>query len=149
LEKSKIEEEIYGEITNLWQTEEIREKKPTVFDEIRNGLFYFDEILFDTLPKLYDEISYELKKHFEGYDFKIPSFLRFGSWIGGDRDGNPLVNDSVMESALRMQKALILEKYRVSVEFLAKSLSISTRLNGASRELFNSLKDEKGKGGRC
>ncbi|OGL39815.1 MAG: phosphoenolpyruvate carboxylase [Candidatus Schekmanbacteria bacterium GWA2_38_9] len=144
IEKDRIIDDIYGEITALWQTDEIRHEKPTVFDEIRNGLFYFDDIFFDTLPRLYDEINYEFKNNFGGHDFKIPTFLRFGSWIGGDRDGNPLVDDNVMESALRMQKEMILEKYRVSVELLIKSLGISTRITGVSRKLLKSLKaDEK------
>jgi len=141
-ERSMIVDEIYREITGLWQTEDIRQEKPTVADEIRNGLFYFDETIFDTLPKFYEEISYQLKKQYEGFNFKIPPFLRFGSWIGGDRDGNPLVNDTVMESALRMQKSLILEKYRSSIESLIESLSVSTKLTGVSRGLLNSLKED-------
>ena len=82
-----------AEITSLWQTDEVRSRRPTVYDEIKMGLDYYDVSIFATLPELYREIAEALRTSFglEIETLLLPQVLRFGSWIGGDRDGNPFV----------------------------------------------------------
>ena len=90
-EAEDCEEQIRAEVTSLWQTDEVRLAKPTVDDEIRMGLRYFRLSLFDTLPKIYDEIVESLREvyNMELDESSVPNIIHFGSWIGGDRDGNP------------------------------------------------------------
>ncbi|MGH9706930.1 MAG: phosphoenolpyruvate carboxylase, partial [Candidatus Acidiferrales bacterium] len=87
------EEAILAEINALWQTDEVRLVKPTVTDEIRMGLGYFPMSLFAALPRLYEELrdGFELAYGIKMDTSELPDVLRFGSWIGGDRDGNPFV----------------------------------------------------------
>ena len=94
---ARLEELVLAEITGLWQTDEVRSRRPTVYDEVKMGLDYYDVSIFETLPELYREISAALRS---AYDLEIeplelPQVLCFGSWIGGDRDGNPFVTPEV------------------------------------------------------
>jgi phosphoenolpyruvate carboxylase len=89
-EKKRIEESLFNKILFLWQTDEIREQKPTVMDEVSNGLYYFDKTLFEVLPRIHQELEEVLEEKYQ-QKIHIPNFLHFGSWIGGDRDGNPHV----------------------------------------------------------
>lgn len=138
-EQEILEAEILAEITAIWQSDEVRVQPPTVLDEVRNGLFYFDEILWDVLPRLYRDLRWALTKHYPGASFTIPPFLRFGSWIGGDRDGNPHVTLETTWETLRLHKDLALRKHRQGLERLARVLSQSTAQVGASEELRASL----------
>ncbi|MGH9161191.1 MAG: phosphoenolpyruvate carboxylase, partial [Vicinamibacteraceae bacterium] len=104
------------ELAALWQTEETRTTKPTVLDEVRNGLYYFESTLFDQLPEIYDKLELALADAWPDVTFDIPIFLRYGSWIGGDRDGNPFVTPEVTEQALREHKAMTLRLYRRALD---------------------------------
>jgi phosphoenolpyruvate carboxylase len=135
------EEAIRAEVTALWQTDEIRTVKPTVDDEIRTGLRYFRLSLFETIPKIYTEI---LESFRDVYGVKLeeaalPTLLRFGSWIGGDRDGNPLVKPECIRDALELARALIVREYRNDIEALSDRLSSSLRQAGASEEMLARL----------
>ena len=90
-QKKELTLELETQIQILWRTNEVREYKPQVKDEIKNGLFFFRESLFDSVPDIYRNLERKLNKHYPDATFDVPSFLRFGSWIGGDRDGNPFV----------------------------------------------------------
>ncbi|MBI3755130.1 MAG: phosphoenolpyruvate carboxylase, partial [Deltaproteobacteria bacterium] len=83
-EKAAIQEEIMGEVQKLWQTGDIRLKRPTVEEEVLNGLFYFNATFFEVLPTIYDELLYQLSKYYPSEKFSIPPLISFGSWIGGD-----------------------------------------------------------------
>ena len=89
---ASLESRILAEITSLWQTDEVRLKKPGVIDEVRMGLDYYPMTLFETLPKVYSEFadSFESVYGRELRHDEIGDVIHFGSWIGGDRDGNPL-----------------------------------------------------------
>lgn len=126
------------EIVSLWQTDDTRQRQPTVLDEVRNGLYYFDTPLFDLAPRLYDELAAALARSYPHDAFRIPTFLRFGSWIGGDRDGNPFVTPAVTEEALREQKARALRLYQRAMDRMHGHLSVSARF-GISDELARSL----------
>ncbi|HYK73808.1 MAG TPA: phosphoenolpyruvate carboxylase [Pseudoneobacillus sp.] len=142
-ERQKIEESLFNEVTVLWQTDELRRTKPTVIDEVKNGLYYFDQTLFDVLPEIHQEVEDSLKEHYPEQDWKVPHFLRFGSWIGGDRDGNPNVTPEVTWETLNRQRRLILKKYKAVLVELMKRFSHTTTRAEVSQELLNSLADEE------
>lgn len=133
------EAEILGEITAIWHSDEVRARPPTVLDEVRNSLFYFDEVLWDVLPRLYRDLRQVLAKYYPGVPFAVPPFLRFGSWIGGDRDGNPHVTLETTRETLRLHKDLALRKHREGLEWLSGALSQSLTQVGISEELRASV----------
>ena len=123
------EDNIRAEVTSLWQTDEVRLAKPTVNDEIRMGLRYFRLSLFDSLPKIYDEIVESFREVYGLAldESSVPNLVHFGSWIGGDRDGNPLVKPECIRDSLDMARALILREYLYT---LKRSATASARLEG-------------------
>jgi phosphoenolpyruvate carboxylase len=139
----EYETQILAEITALWQTDEVRLKRPTVNDEIHMGLDYFPMVLFDTVPKLYAELEDSLR---EVYALSpgaqnLPDLLRFGSWIGGDRDGNPFVTAESTRLALQRARALVLDHYLSEIFRLSDQLSPSVRRVGASERLLVRLQE--------
>lgn len=136
-ESEKHELAIMGEITALWQTDEVRRRRPTVADEIRMGLDYYPSVLFETLPELYEEMAADFREAY-GVDLTgsaLPRLLRFGSWIGGDRDGNPLVTSECTRDALRIARETILDYYIKCLNELIWRLSPSTLQVSVSSEL--------------
>ena len=129
------EQQILAEITALWQTDEVRLKRPTVNDEIHMGLDYFPMILFDTVPRLYAELEDSLREIYPEGAKNLPDMLHFGSWIGGDRDGNPFVTAESTRTALQRASTLVLDHYTSEVFRLADQLSPSVRRVGASERL--------------
>ncbi|HET7889964.1 MAG TPA: phosphoenolpyruvate carboxylase [Candidatus Sulfotelmatobacter sp.] len=140
-EAEECENNIRAEVTSLWQTDEVRLAKPTVDDEIRMGLRYFRLSLFEALPKIYAEVAESFRDVYgvEVDKNSLPSLVRFGSWIGGDRDGNPLVKPDSTRNALQMARALILREYLYDVEALSDRLSSSRRQTGVSKDLLSRL----------
>jgi phosphoenolpyruvate carboxylase len=140
-EAKDCENNIRAEVTSLWQTDEVRLAKPTVNDEIRMGLRYFRLSLFETLPKIYAEIAESFQDVYglEYDENTLPNLVQFGSWIGGDRDGNPLVKPDCIRTALEAARALILREYLNDVESLSDRLSSSRRQTGVSKELLSHL----------
>ena len=140
-EAEDCENNIRAEVTSLWQTDEVRLAKPTVDDEIRMGLRYFRLSLFDALPKIYAEVADSFRDVYglELDENTLPNLVHFGSWIGGDRDGNPLVKPGCIRDALEMARALILREYLNDVESLSDCLSSSRRQTGVSKELLSRL----------
>jgi len=142
LEKAEdCENKIQAEVTSLWQTDEVRLAKPTVDDEIRMGLRYFRLSLFDSLPGIYNEIVEAFRAVYGVVldEDSVPNIVHFGSWIGGDRDGNPLVKPECIGDALSMARALILREYLDDVESLSDRLSSSRRQTAVSKELLARL----------
>src|SRR5215469_1442912 len=133
----EYESEILAEITALWQTDEVRLKKPTVRDEIYMGLDYFPMVLFETLPRLYAELEDSLSNVYARApsEAALPELLDFGSWIGGDRDGNPFVTADCTRDALRMARHVIIDHYIAEITRLVGQLSMSLRRIGASEAL--------------
>ena len=135
------EERLRRAILILWRTNMLRQTRLKVIDEVANGLSYYDYTFFRELPRLYGAIEDEL----EALDGKrrnrpIPSFLRIGSWIGGDRDGNPFVTAEVLNEAVRQQSARALAYYLDQVHELGGVLSLASSLVSVSPEL-NALAD--------
>jgi phosphoenolpyruvate carboxylase len=141
-EAEECENNIRAEVTSLWQTDEVRLAKPTVDDEIRMGQRYFRLSLFHALPKIYAEVVESFRDVYglELDENDLPNIVHFGSWIGGDRDGNPLVRPGCIRDALQMARALILREYLKEVEALSDRLSSSRRQTNVAPELRARLK---------
>ncbi len=137
-EKAEIDRSIDEAIMLLWQTDELRRRRQTVLDEVDNGLFYLDEVLFDVLPATLQRFRSLLEEAY-GRRFPFMPFLRFGSWIGGDRDGNPFVTHKITLETIRRQKDLVLRKYIGVLDSMLEEFSQSIHLVGASRELLDSI----------
>jgi len=118
-----IKENILNEIAILWQSNELSNRKPGVLDEVKNGLYYFDKTFVDVLPDIHRELEISLRKHFPDEKWKIPNFLRFGSWIGGDRDGNPFVTHDITWQTLKLQRELIIAKHLDAFDYLINRYS--------------------------
>lgn len=131
-ERTEQEELLRENIVLLWQSDEMRDRPPTVMDEVRHGLYFFETTLFPLLPQIYQEMEKALADSYPGEDFDVPIFLRYGSWVGGDRDGNPYVNVTITEEALRTHKDVVLEMYKREVEALYNHLT-----SGISRSSFS------------
>jgi phosphoenolpyruvate carboxylase len=131
---------ILAEITALWQTDEVRLNKPTVRDEIHMGLDYFPMVLFETLPRLFAEMEESLRDVY-GAVLEAPELLSFGSWIGGDRDGNPFVTASCTREALVMARHVIVDHYIAETIRLIGQLSMSTRRIGVADAMAQRARD--------
>jgi len=130
-------------IVSLWQTDETRDRQPTVMHEVGNGLYFFENTLFDLIPRIYDELERALKLYYPNDTFNIPIFLRYGSWIGGDRDGNPFVTVEVTEQTLRAHKALSLELYQQEINQLHDHITMAHTRVGFSTEFSESLNQDE------
>jgi phosphoenolpyruvate carboxylase len=128
-------------IVSLWETEETRQSRPTVLDEVRGGLYYFEHTLFDLVPDMEARLLQALERTWPGEAFDVPHFLTFGSWIGGDRDGNPFVTAAVTEQTLREHQTTALRLYRRALERMHGHLSVAER-RGVSPELQASLEED-------
>ena len=152
VELEALEDELLAEITALWQTDDVRTARPTVRDEIRMGLDYYEESLFSTVPVVYAEIAAALDAEFphtgdesrspagmtekgtteEGKGTKtrlteLPIVVRFGSWIGGDRDGNPFVTAETTAEAVAMARDLLRRQYLSQLHSVFDQLASSTQ----------------------
>ncbi len=138
-EREAIVERISAEIVALWQSDELRPEAPTVLDEVHNGLFYFDETLYEALPRLHQKLASLLDRQYGRGRIAVPNFLRFSSWRGGDRDGNPFVKAVDSREALRLHRRLVLRKYLAEVEGLAARLSPSSEMVEVPQRLAGAL----------
>ena len=128
-EGTASDEALHRAILTLWQTSIIRQARLKVVDEITNGLSYYDYTFLRELPKLYAALEDQLAALDGGWQaVELPSFLRLGSWIGGDRDGNPNVNADTLRQALRMQSRRAFDFYLAELHELGGELSLDARL---------------------
>jgi phosphoenolpyruvate carboxylase len=142
-ELEALEETLLAEITALWQTDDVRSARPTVRDEVRMALDYYEASLFDTLPVLYGEVRHALVAEFGVAGVPIagdlPLLVNFGSWIGGDRDGNPFVTPETTMDALTMARELLFAHYLTRLQNVFDQLGSSTEQVGVSAELRGRL----------
>ena len=139
---ARLEQLVLAEITSLWQTDEVRSRRPTVYDEIKMGLDYYDVPIFETLPGLYGEISEALRAAY-GLEIEahaLPQVLRFGSWIGGDRDGNPYVTPEVTRDAIQLARGHLLLYYQRQLDEIIDLLTTSAQQRPVSEALTERLK---------
>jgi phosphoenolpyruvate carboxylase len=115
-------------ILTLWQTNLLRGSRLRVVDEVNNGLAYYDYTFLNELPHLYADLEAELEAQGVKANGSLPSFIRMGSWIGGDRDGNPFVDASVLREALQLQSSKAMQHYLGELRKLGAELSLDGRL---------------------
>ncbi len=129
-------------LTALWHTDELRSSQLTVGDEVRNALYFLENTILQVVPWLHNDLRDALAKHYPDSEFTVPSFLRYRSWVGGDRDGNPNVTSEVTWDTLLLHKRRVIEFYIQRVLDLRRDLTLSNRLMGVSAELSASIEDE-------
>ncbi|GAP56705.1 phosphoenolpyruvate carboxylase [Arthrobacter sp. Hiyo6] len=125
-------------IDQMWQTDELRQVRPTPVDEARNAIYYLNSILTDAMPEMLSDLSDLLGEH----GVTLPSQtapIRFGSWIGGDRDGNPNVTPAVTREILQIQNQHAVRISIAMIDGLISILSNSTALSGVDQELLDSI----------
>lgn len=143
-ERKKTKMDIFNEIYLLLATDEVRTERVTVEDEVENGMFYFRNAIWQTIPVLYDD----LRNAFETYYDETPDFstiLRYRSWIGSDRDGNPNVTPDVTWQTILEQRNIVLNLYLNELDDLRRYLSISQNKYEISDDLEKSLQQEQKK----
>ncbi|MDF2598590.1 phosphoenolpyruvate carboxylase [Methylobacterium brachiatum] len=126
-ERNGLMNELRDQIELVWMTGELHLEKATVEREVAWGLHFFDETLFEMLPETMDTLEESLAEAYPGTSFKVPPFFQFGSWIGGDRDGNPYVTAAVTRQALHRNALASLNRYRDGVHELGRTLSLTER----------------------
>ncbi|NOY67237.1 MAG: phosphoenolpyruvate carboxylase [Gammaproteobacteria bacterium] len=142
----EVKKHLESEIQLLWKTDEVRALKPQVRDEIRNGLYYFRECLFEAVPQVYRNLEKAVYRNYGDTDGKpavnVPSFLHFGSWIGGDRDGNPFVKPETTAMAVRLHNQEVLEEYIRRIKALGHILTHSDKLITPNAALSENLEKQ-------
>jgi len=128
-------------VQELWATDEVRSIPTTVEDEVRAGLVYFTSTLADIVPTIYRELECAVAEAFPGHEIPVPALLTFGSWIGGDRDGNPNVTPAVTAQTLDAKRTTCLRFLQDRANLLATRVSLSSRLSGEPDELAAVLAD--------
>jgi phosphoenolpyruvate carboxylase len=136
---AELQEQLTEEIRLWWRTDELHQFKPTVLDEVDYTLHYFQEVLFDVIPQLYQRIKYSLQASFPHLTPPSYDFCKFGSWVGADRDGNPSVTPEVTWRTACYQRHLVLEKYINAVQRLSELLSLSLHWSDVLPDLLESL----------
>jgi len=121
-EEARVERDLAAEVTSLWQTPQVRERRPEVTDEALNVQWYLENVLFEVIDEVYDELQNAIDDRYEE-DVDVPKLYEFRSWAGSDRDGNPFVTPEVTEETLERQRDTILPLYRNKLKELSGVLS--------------------------
>ncbi len=132
---------IRGEVTTLWQTEEHPDTSRTVGDESEHVLFYLTEILYRIVPPFYEALEEAAGQVYgaEARQLNLPGIIRFGSWVGGDMDGNPNVTAATILDTVRIHRSAIFDLYRAELEGLYQQLTQSGPHSSVSRELLDTI----------
>ncbi|MDY6784619.1 MAG: phosphoenolpyruvate carboxylase [Cyanobacteriota bacterium] len=136
-------QQLTEEIRLWWRTDELHQFKPSVLDEVEYALHYFQEVLFEAVPKLSTRLQQALSASFPRLRPPHHNFCRFGSWVGSDRDGNPSVTPPVTWETACYQRGLVLDKYVTSVQGLTELLSLSLHWSNVLPELLDSLEQDR------
>ncbi|MEB3292464.1 MAG: phosphoenolpyruvate carboxylase [Synechococcales bacterium] len=142
-EARHLRDRLMEEIRLWWRTDELHQFKPTVLDEVDYTLHYFQEVLFDAMPQLYQRMQQALQISFPKMKMPRYNFCRFGSWVGSDRDGNPSVTPQVTWQTACYQRRIVLEKYIHSVKRLIDLLSLSLHWSDVLPDLLESLEFDR------
>ena len=148
--KEQYIEKLKARIQTLWKTEDVRPTKPDVYQEVKMGLHHFDASLFEAVPVVYRRLDDGIQRifgdHSEYQAIEIPTILRFGSWIGGDRDGNSNVTAQITLKAAYTQQKTIIEKYLKKIEELIPILTHSSNFCNTSKFFNESLEIDEAYG---
>lgn len=124
-ERQSFTDKLRDEIDLLWLTGELRLENPSVAQEVAWGLHFFEQTLFERIPETLERLDWALAQHYPGHEFSLPPFFQFGSWIGGDRDGNPFVTNEITRETLLSSRLCVLHHYQRRLDGLLQCLSIS------------------------
>ncbi|MEO0971702.1 MAG: phosphoenolpyruvate carboxylase, partial [Pseudomonadota bacterium] len=148
-ERTNLHADLEEEIDLLWLTGELRMQKPTVGQEVAWGLHFFRDALFSRTPEMFEKLEQAIEQAYPGADIEVPTFFDFGSWIGGDRDGNPFVTADTTAQTLFSCRQESLRRYAEQLKGLCRRLSIADyafELTDGFRERLASLLDASGTG---
>ncbi|MBN2732184.1 MAG: phosphoenolpyruvate carboxylase [Balneolaceae bacterium] len=140
-ERDNMVAEILNEINLLLATDEVRTEKVTVEDEVENGMYYFMNSIWETVPVLYEDFRHAFETYYDESP-ELPIVLRYRSWIGSDRDGNPNVTEEVTWNTIMEQRQSILRLYVDELDKLRRYLSISKNQFEISNELEKSIRED-------
>jgi phosphoenolpyruvate carboxylase len=129
-EEARARTRLAATIAELWTSNEVRAVQPTVIDELQAELIHFRSTLNHVLPQIYRDLEEALAEHYPDATFNVPPLLTFGSWVGGDRDGNPNVTPELTAEALGVMRQFALESLEVRMLELAGRISVSTLVTG-------------------
>ena len=141
-ERQGLIDGLRNEIELLWMTGELRLTKPTVPQEVFWGLHFFNETLFEAVPDLIQKVERVLAHCYPSEQWVVPPFFQFGSWVGGDRDGNPFVTNEVTRSTLLENRLTVLRRYRRRLDDLMRTLSITEKALPISGRFRQALEKE-------
>ncbi len=132
--------------TTGWQTDEHPSEQMTVADELEHVLFFVTDVLYRSVPPFYEDIENAVKRTYgtQGDALEVPSILHFGSWVGGDMDGNPNVNAKTIRKTLARQRSLILDLYFNECASIASKLSQTTHRIGFGQEMLDKIEEYRG-----
>ncbi|MEM7579940.1 MAG: phosphoenolpyruvate carboxylase [Cyanobacteria bacterium P01_A01_bin.80] len=142
-ETAQIRSQLLEEIRLWWRTDELHQFKPSVLDEVDYALHYFQQVLFEATPQLYERLKYALSSTYSRLEPPNKSFCQFGSWVGSDRDGNPSVTPEITWQTACYQRHMVLEKYIESTRGLIELLSVSLHWSDVLPDLLESLEIEQ------
>ncbi|MGF1667168.1 MAG: phosphoenolpyruvate carboxylase [Acidimicrobiia bacterium] len=140
-DRARIDRRIAELIDQIWQTDELRAERPAPIDEARSAVFYLNQMFSEVMPDLGEEIALNLDRLLPGSASRAP--IRFGTWVGGDRDGNPNITPGVTMHVLEMQHEHGLRKLIEQVEEVAEELSTSTRIAAVTAGLAAGLEEDR------
>ena len=140
-ERNDLLNQIHNQITLLLATDEVRAARPTVIDEVENGLYFLRHAIFETIPQIHRDLHRAVQRHY-GQPPEIPIFLRFRSWIGSDRDGNPFVTAAVTRRTVALHRRTALTLYLSALRDLRRDLSLSERQASIPQALYDSIEQD-------
>src|SRR5918998_1062064 len=143
-ERRNLEEEMAEEITLLWQTDELRVRRPEVRQEVERTLLFFEDPLISATLEAYRDFEDELCRQYPENTPALGRVLQFGSWVGGDQDGNPFVGPEMITVALGLHREVVLKRHLASVLWLADHMSQSVRMIPVSSALRRSVEQDEG-----
>ena len=123
-ERNELLHQLHNQIGLLVASDKVRASKPTVTDEVENGLHYLRNAIWETVPRIHNDVADAIEKHYDK-KVEVPVFLRFRSWIGGDRDGNPNVTAEITRKTFSMHRRTALARYLEDLRLLRRDLSLS------------------------
>ena len=132
-------------VEELWASDEIRAVSPTVIDEVRAGLVYFQSTIVHAIPRIYRDLEDAVGAAYPDAEIRVPPFLFFGSWIGGDRDGNPLVTPAITAQTLAIMRDTAVRLLERELSTLAERVSVSSRVSGPAPALEALLVENEGR----
>ena len=137
-ERNALLYKIQNQVGLLVASDKVRASKPTVIDEVANGLHYLRNAIWEAIPRIHIDVTNAIKHHY-GEHVEVPIFLQFRSWIGGDRDGNPNVTSAITRKTFSMHRRAVLSRYLNDLRELRRDLSISELHLAASDTLHESI----------